>query len=274
MHIESIKELKAKTKEMKLSALKMCEKSEEGYPSSGFSCAEIMTVLYYHVMKIDPDNPKWADRDRFIMSKGHGSTILYPILKDLGFINQEVYDSYLKLGGDIGLMLKPTVPGVDCVGGSLGMGMGVACGHALSAKLNRQSYLTFCIIGDGECSEGSIWEAAMFAGKYKLNNLITFLDRNYVCKTDLVDNLIKLEPVEDKWRSFGWDVVHIDGHDIGMILDTLKYVRMMRNQNPLMIIADTVKGKGVDFMENAPLWHGAMPKKEKFTDAYSQIEQE
>lgn len=274
MHLSTVLELKEKTRQMKLATLDMCKETGDGYPTSAFSCAEILTVLYYNIMRIDPQNPNWEDRDRFFLSKGHASSILYPILKDRGFFGQEVIDQYLQLGGEIGEQVRMGVPGVDCVSGSLGMGLGVAAGTALGGKMNRRKYFSFCVVGDGECSEGSIWEAAMFAGKYALNNLILFIDRNNVCKTDFTDNIIQLEPLEDKWRAFGWETRHINGHNIPEIIESLSDIRSMRHQKPLAIIADTIKGNGVDFMSNDALWHGVMPKGEQFENAYLQISNE
>ncbi|WP_312939682.1 transketolase [Oscillibacter sp.] len=273
MYLATVEELNAKTREMKLATLKMCEKTGIGYPSSSFSCAEILIALYYHVMELHPEDPNWRERDRFVFSKGHASSILYPILKDIGFFGQEVLDGYMQLGGQIGLMLKPTIPGVECVGGTLGIGFGVACGMALGLKMDRIDRYVFTIIGDGESSEGSIWEAAMFAGKNRLNNLIAFTDRNYLCKTDFTENLIQLEPLEDKWAAFGWDVKRIDGHNMASILSVLKDIRSFRRDKPLMIIAETVKGNGIDYMCNDPLWHGTMPKEGLLQKAYEELNQ-
>lgn len=273
MHLVTADELREKTKELKLASLKMCEKSGIGYPSSSFSCAEILVTLYYHILRYDSSNSKWSDRDRFVMSKGHGSNVLYKILQDIGFISQEDVDRYMQTNGNIGVLLETTVPGAECSGGSLGIGFGVAAGIALGAKINRQDFLTFTLIGDGESMEGSIWEAAMFAGHHRLNNLVAFLDRNYLCKTGFTEEIVQLEPLEDKWRAFGWDTRRINGHEISEIMDALAYVRAFRGSKPLMIIADTVKGNGIDYMENQPLWHGTMPKGEKLELAYQQLQQ-
>lgn len=272
MKLETIEELKTKAKEMKIAALKMCETTGVGYPSSSFSCAEILVALYYRIMNYDSKNPAWEDRDRFFMSKGHGTNVMYTILQDVGYFGREILDGYMRADGTIGVLSEANVPGVECGGGSLGIGFGMAVGSALGAKMAHKDYLTFALIGDGECMEGSIWEAAMLAGHHKLNNLVAFVDRNYLCKLGFTENILQLEPLSEKWEAFGWDAVKINGHSFEDILNTLHNVHSFPRKKPLMVIAETVKGNGIDYMVNKPLWHGQMPKGEQLKDAYSQLE--
>ena len=242
--------------EIKKRALQMCINAGVGHVTSAFSCAEVVCVLFYEVMNINPKMPDWADRDRFVMSKNHGSVITYPILHDLGFISKE--EVFLKNGSHLGIHTKLGLNGVDFCGGSLGIGLGFACGVAYSAKLSQKDYLTFCVVGDGECYEGSIWESFMFAGARKLNNLITIIDRNQLCITDFTEKMLPLDSLKNKIEAFGWDVKEINGHNLDEIRSVFSEIRN-RKEKPLCIIANTVKGNGIGFMENAPLWHGRAP---------------
>jgi transketolase len=177
----------------------------------------------------------------------------------MGFFPSEQIELFAQEGGSFGVHLQHSVPGVEITSGSLGQGFGVAAGLALGAKMNRELHMVFTLIGDGECYEGSMWETAMFASHNKLNNLVAIMDRNYLCVTDFTENLVQLEPLDEKWSSFGWEVKRINGHSFHELLDALKFVRSRRSSKPLMIIADTVKGEGIDSITNIPLWHGAAP---------------
>jgi len=241
--------------------LDMCIKAATGHVTSSMSCVEILVALYYgDIMRHDPKAPDWPDRDRIFLSKGQASQVLYTILADCGYFDPSTLNSFAQKGGKFGVHLQKDVPGVEITCGSLGQGFGIAAGVALGAKMDRDLHLVFTILGDGECYEGSIWETAMFASHNRLNNLIAFVDRNYLSVTDFTENLIALEPMEDKWRSFGWNVFRIDGHSFEEILGALKGIRLRRFDRPLVIIADTIKGHGIDFMCNQPLWHGIAPK--------------
>lgn len=253
--------LRRKSFQIRQAVLEMCIKAGTGHVTSSLSCIEVLVALYYgNILKIDPDNPKWKARDRFILSKGQASPALYAILGDLGFFNKKELSRFAQKGGRFGVHLQNDVPGVEITAGSLGQGFGVSAGLALGAKMNRQAHLVFSLLGDGECYEGSIWETAMFAAHHNLDNLIAIIDRNYLCVTDFTERLLKLEPIGEKWSSFGWEVRRIDGHCFEEIWEALAFARSERPQKPLLIIADTVKGRGIKCLSNLPLWHGVAPK--------------
>lgn len=267
-------ELKAKTQYAKEKCLELCIKAGAGHVTSAFSCAEIVAALYYGIMNIDPKNPQWEDRDRFIMSKNHASVITYPILADLGFVKEEEIETFLEEKSIYGAHSKLTINGADFAGGSLGIGLGVACGMAYSAKESKKDWLTFCIVGDGEMYEGSIWESAMFAGANHLSNLVVFVDRNHMCVTDFTDKMLSQSPLEGKWEAFNWEVRTINGHKVEEILESLSDVRNRKSDKPLCIIAETVKGNGIEFMENNVFMHGVAPKGEKAELALKQLKGE
>jgi len=260
----SIDQLKKKTNELRNMTLDMCVEAGTGHVTSSFSCAEILSVLYYgNVLRHDPKNPEWEDRDRFILSKGQASPILYTTLADRGFYPKDWLNTFCEKEGKFGVHLQKDIPGVEITAGSLGHGFGIAAGMALAAKMDKKDYLTFAMLGDGECYEGSIWETAMFASQNKLNNLIGIIDRNWQCATNFTEDSVKLEPLEDKWKSFGWHVKRIDGHSIKEISDSLKDLRVVKRTEPYMIIADTIKGKGSPYIEGKVLWHAKAPNKEE-----------
>ncbi|MBD5134312.1 MAG: transketolase [Clostridiales bacterium] len=268
----SIEELTSKTKQIKRRCLEMCVNAGIGHVTTAFSCAEIMTALYYRIMDIDASCPDWEDRDRFIMSKNHGSVITYPILADLGFIEDDDLRTFMGDGSNIGGHSKICVSGVDFSGGSLGIGLGVACGLAYGARLSGKGYKTYCLVGDGECYEGSIWEAAMFAGSNDLSNLVVILDRNGMACTDFTEHMLRQEPVKAKWEAFNWETIEIDGHNMGEVVSALEFAKQYRGKKPICIIAKTVKGNGIDFMSNNPLMHGAAPRGEQIAAAFEQID--
>jgi transketolase len=253
--------------------LEMCIKAGTGHVTSSLSCIDILVSLYHGgIMKFDPQNPDWEGRDRFILSKGQASPALYAVLADIGFFDKNELDRFAQKDGKFGVHLQHDVPGVEITSGALGHGLGIAAGMALGAKMNQELYLVYALLGDGECYEGSIWETAMFASHNKLNNLVGIIDRNYLCVTDFTENLIELEPMEDKWLSFGWDVVRVDGHSFESIIDVLNKVRSRRSSKPLVIIADTVKGEGIECISNIPLWHGAAPKGKEIENCMLDLE--
>lgn len=256
-----ISKLEKKSYEIRKTVLEMCIKAGTGHVTSSMSCIDILVALYYgNIMRYDPKNQDWKGRDRFILSKGQASPALYAILADCGYFPKKKLNGFAQKDGIFGVHLQHDVPGVEITSGSLGLGFGVGAGMALGAKMNRELYMTFALLGDGECYEGSIWETALFASHNRLNNLVAIVDRNYICATDFVENLITLEPIEEKWKSFGWDVERIDGHSFEVILDALNSVRSRRSSKPLVIIADTVKGEGIECLSDNPLWHGIAPK--------------
>jgi transketolase len=259
--MNDLKALENKALELRKGILEMCVRAGTGHVTSSFSCAEILVALYHGgIMRFRPDEPEWAGRDRFIMSKGHASPALYVLLADLGFYPKSWTKDFAQKDGHFGVLLRCDVPGVEITSGSLGHGFGIAAGLALGARMNRELHLVFTLLGDGECYEGSMWETAMFASHNKLNNLVAILDRNRLCVTDFTENVVELEPFADKWKAFGWNVLHVDGHDIGQLIDVLAPLRTRTSGQPTIIIADTVKGKGIDRISNIPLWHGMAPK--------------
>jgi transketolase len=250
----------------------MCVKAGTGHVTSSFSCAELLVGLYYGgILKFDPENPKWEGRDRLIISKGQASVILYPILADLGFFPEKELKHFNQEDGMFGVHLQYDVPGVELTVGSLGMGFGVAAGMALAAKLNKQRHMVVTLLGDGECYEGSIWETAMFAGYNRLNNLFAIVDRNWMCATEFTEDTIELNPLDEKFLSFGWDVLNIDGHSFEEILQAFDGFRSKKSTRPLVIIADTIKGKGSECLCWEPLWHGIAPKDEDAIIAKEQL---
>jgi len=265
MPITDIKELQKKARQARREVLEMCVRVNEGRVASAFSCMEILVALFNNVLRYDIKNLKWDGRDRFIMSKSPGVVGLYPILSDLGFFPSGELEKFCRLDG-----LGPygdNIPGVEAVWGALGHGWGVGAGLALAAKLDAKDFLTFVMLGDGECYEGSVWEAMMFAGHHRLDNLVAIVDRNRICTIDFTENAVRLEPFEDKWRDFGWETVTIDGHSFEAILNAFKDCRDRKSGKPLAIIANTIKGKGISLLENNPMGHVIIPTGEQIEQA-------
>ena len=226
-----------------------------GHAGGALSQVEMLVILYYHYMNIDPQNPEWEDRDRLVLSKGHGGVGYAPVLADKGYFNEEQLKEFNHTHSPFGMHLdRLKVPGVDSSTGSLGHGLPIAVGMALGARLNEKDWRTYCIIGDGECNEGSIWEGAMAAAHYGLSNLTAFVDRNRLCLDGEVEKIMSLEPLKDKWISFGWNTLEVDGHDYRQLGEAIENAHQTTDK-PTIIIANTVKGKGVDFMEEVPAWH-------------------
>jgi transketolase len=232
---------------------------------------EILTVLYHRILNVDPRNPKDPDRDRFILSKGHAGVALYSVLAQRGFIEE----SLLKTYGNSGTLLGGhpdmyKVPGVEASTGALGHGFPFGVGMALAGKIDGKNYRTFVLLGDGECQEGTIWEAAMFAPQQKLDNLIAIIDYNKLQALDRLENIVSLEPFTDKWRAFGWEVREVDGHDLSQLVETFASAPFVMDK-PNLVVAHTVKGKGVSFMENVPIWHYRMPGDEEMKIACKEL---
>ncbi len=265
--------LRDKCNELKRLMLKMCIDAGTGHVSSSLSCAEILTALFYGgVLRFDPKQMDWPDRDRFLLSKAQASPMLYTVLADLGYYPESDLKKFAQSDGPFGVHLQKSVPGAEITCGSLGHGFGVAAGMAQAAKMDRANHLIFTLLGDGELYEGSIWETAIFAAHNRLNNLVAIVDRNFQCTLDFTESSLALEPLEEKWASFGWNVCRVDGHSINEILVALKGIRSRPSAQPLMIIADTVKGAGVDLMACVPLWHGTAPTGEEAKRAMEQLE--
>jgi len=255
-----IEYLESKALWLRQQILKMTCGAGAGHVAPSFSCTEILACLYQGgILRVDPKNPKWPDRDRFILSKGQAAVALYAVLADMGFFPVEELPTFTKQGSRLGGHTEDTIPGVEAFTGSLGHGLPIAAGLALAAKMDRKDYITVVLHGDGECHEGSVWEAAMFVAYHRLNNLVVIIDRNGLSATDYIEDYLKLSPLDQKWKSFGWDVVVIDGHSISELLNILSKVRNRKSSKPLAIIAETVKGKGLSFIENRPIWHYRIP---------------
>jgi transketolase len=245
------------------SVLETCLRAGTGHLTSSLSCVEILVALYHGgLLRFDPQRPDWEGRDRFIMSKGQASPALYAVLADLGFFDPRDLELFAQQGGRMGVHLQQDVPGVEITSGSLGLGLGIAAGLALGAAMDGEGHRVFALLGDGECDEGSIWEAAMFAAHHRLGNLTAVIDRNGLCVTDFTEKIVALEPLEDKWRAFGWQVLRIDGHSLGALADALAVRGAPGSSPPLMVIADTIKGAGIPCISNIPLWHGQVPSGE------------
>ncbi len=256
----SIYQLKKKTNWVRNTVLEMGIKAGAAHLAPAFSCTEILVALYYGgILRFDPANPDWEERDRFILSKGQAAIALYAVLADLGFFPVSELNFFTRAGSRLGGHTENTMPGVEAFTGSLGHGLSIAAGLALAAKIDKKKYLAVALLGDGECHEGSVWEAAMFSAHHKLNNLIAIVDNNGLSAIDFIKKYIQLDPLADKWRAFGWDVKTINGHSFKEILQALKGIRARKPRKPLVIIAKTVKGKGVSFMENNPIWHYRIP---------------
>ncbi len=268
---DRIEELKHIARELKVDALKMIYHRGQGHPGGTFSAAEIVTALYFHHLRIRPDDPEWKERDRFILSKGHASAILYAALVRLGYFTE----SEIERWGEIGCCLQGhpdmnKTPGVDMSTGCLGHGISIATGLCLISRLKRSDSRTYVLVGDGECQSGIIWEGVMLAAKYRLANLITILDYNQVQLDGTLDEILPMEPINDKWASFGWNVIEIDGHDIGQVLDALQKASNATDM-PTVIIAHTIKGKGVSFMEGKAEWHGKVPSEDEMKLAIEEL---
>jgi transketolase len=245
-----------------------------GHPGGSLSEVDILTVLYFHIMRVDPNSPKWPQRDRFILSKGHGAVGLYATLVERGFFSANLLDTF----GCIDSLLqvhpdKHLTPGVELSSGALGQGLSVSLGLALAARLDGATHRVYCLLGDGECQEGQVWEAAEAAAHYNIDNLTVILDYNRVQLMGPVDEIMEVAPMPDKWRSFNWYVIEVDGHDFQALIGALELSQTVKGK-PTIIIARTVKGKGVSYMEGQSSWHGKPPNKEQLEQALRELEGE
>lgn len=265
-------ELKEKAKWVRRQVLEMIVSAGKGHIGGAFSCADILVALYYgNILNFDPKNPDWDGRDRFILSKGHSCVALYAILADLGFFPISELKSFAKEDSILEGHPHRGIPGIEADTGSLGHGLGIGAGLALSAKMDKKDWLTVVLLSDGECHEGSTWEAAMFASHHNLNNLVAIVDRNWQCSTDFTEDCIQLESLAEKWRAFGWDVWDVNGHSIRQLIDAFEDFRLRDSTKPLLIIANTVKGKGVSFMEGKVEWHHGVPKGNELEKAREEL---
>ena len=266
----SLDELNTIARELRRDAIEMIFTAGSGHPGGSLSEIEILTTLYFLVLNHDPGNPTWPERDRFILSKGHASPGFYTVLAKCGYFPREELWTFRKINSRIQGHTHIMTPGVEMNSGSLGQGLSFAVGTALAANLDKKKHRAYVLLGDGECDEGQIWEAAMSAAHYKLDNLTAFVDRNRIQNDRFTSQVMELEPLAAKWRAFGWKVLEVDGHDIAQIFDAAGKARRTRGR-PTVIIAHTVKGKGVSFMENNPDFHGKAPTKDEYEQALREL---
>ncbi len=265
-----IQSLKGKAIQFRREILEVLNLAGSGHPGGSLSAVEIFISLYFYKMQHNPASPQWAERDRLIVSKGHCSPVTYVTLANAGYFPKEELKTFRKLGTRLQGHVHVKAPGVEFNTGSLGHGLSVANGIALGAKLLKKNFKTYCLLGDGEIQEGSVWEAAMGASHYKLDNLCAIVDYNKVQENGPVNEIKNLEPLKEKWESFGWHTEEIDGHNFSEIIAALDEADTVKGK-PTVIIANTVKGKGISFMEGKAGWHGKAPNKEQLQQALAEL---
>ncbi|MGI6776470.1 MAG: transketolase [Acetivibrionales bacterium] len=272
MDKDKLKELKKIAARIRKHVINEVFSAASGHPGGSLSCTDILTVLYFSAMRIDPENPKWEDRDRFVLSKGHCSPALYGTLAERGFFPVEELEGFRHI--DSHLQGHPSLkdtPGVDMTTGSLGQGISAAVGMAIAGKVDGKDYRVYSILGDGEVQEGQVWEACMAAAHYKLDNLTAFLDHNGLQIDGKITDVMSPEKVEDKFKAFGWNTIVIDGHDMEQIMGAIEKAKAVKGM-PTMIVAETIKGKDVSFMENEAGWHGTAPNQEQRDKAIAELD--
>jgi len=268
----SVKEMGAVAKRLRRHIISMTGKAGSGHPGGSLSAVEIVTALYFGWLRYNPKDPRWSDRDRFILSKGHAAPLLYAALAECGYFPVEKLstlrqlDSYLQGHTD-----RTVTPGVEMSAGSLGQGLSFAIGVALAGRLNSQEYRVYVLLGDGECDEGQVWEAAMAAAHFKLDNLVAIVDNNGQQIDGWNRDVMNLDPFNKKWQAFGWHVIEVDGHNLPQLIDAFNQAKLVKGQ-PAVIIAHTIKGKGVSFMENNPDFHGKAPTAAEVEIALKELE--
>ena len=267
----SVVELKTMAQLVRRDIIEMVSEAKAGHPGGSLSATDIVTALYFRIMQVDPANPDWPDRDRFVLSKGHACPVWYAALAERGFFDKAHLKTLRKLNSILqGHADMRKTPGVDMTVGSLGQGISAAVGMALGGKLRHQDFHVWVLVGDGECQEGSVWEAAMAGAKWKLDNLTVIVDKNGLQNDTFVNDVMPVDPLPEKWEAFGWNVIEMDGHDMAAIVDTFESIKSIKNI-PTVVIAKTVKGKGVSFMENVPVWHGKAPNPEETAIALGEL---
>lgn len=269
---ELVEGLRVQAQHVREAILRMVYAANSGHCGGSLSAADIVTALYFHIMRIDPQHPSWEDRDRFILSKGHACPVLYSALALRGYFPQEELGTLRAM--DSRLQGHPDMrktPGLDATTGSLGQGLSLGVGMALGAKLGGKAYRVYVLMGDGETNEGQIWEAAACAVKYRLDNLVAIVDKNGLQNDGPTDAIMPMGSLAEKWRAFGWDVVEIDGHDMAQIVGALDEAKERSHGKPTAIIAKTVKGKGVSYMENVVEWHSGAPTDMELDIALAEI---
>ncbi len=266
-----IKDLEKIARKVRYKIVKMVGLAKSGHPGGSLSATDIIVALYFKIMNYSPDNPYKKDRDRFVLSKGHAAPALYAVLSELGIIEEEELWKLRRLEGKLQGHPSMDTPGVEICTGSLGQGFSAAVGMALGCRLDKLNNYVYVLLGDGECQEGIVWEAAMAAAHYKLDNLIAFIDRNKLQIDGCTEDVMSLGDIKAKFEAFGWDVFEIDGHNFEEIINTVEKAKTLKNGKPKMIIAYTIKGKGVSFMENNVGFHGKAPNEEQLKQALEEL---
>jgi transketolase len=267
----SVPELDKMARQLRRDVITMIATAGSGHPGGSLSAADIVTALYFKAMRHDPKNPQWPDRDRFVLSKGHAAPILYAALAECGYFPVEELSTLRKLDSRLqGHTDRTLTPGVEMSAGSLGQGLSYGIGIALAGRLDKRDYQVYVLLGDGECEEGQVWEAAMFAPHHKVDNLTAIIDHNDLQLDGRVCDIMGIEPLADKWRAFNWHVLKINGHDIKEILQALKKAREVKGK-PTVIIAHTIKGKGISFMEGNVDFHGKAPNPQETEQALKEL---
>ena len=271
MKLESVEDLENQEKLIRRGVIDQVYKAGSGHPGGSLSISDIMTVLYFNELNIDEKNPKWEDRDRVVLSKGHCVPALYSCLANRGFFDVSELAGFRKIESSLqGHPDMTKVPGVDMSTGSLGQGLSVAVGMAIAGKLDKRDYRVYCLLGDGEIEEGEVWEAAMSANKYKLDNLCVIVDNNNLQIDGTIEEVMSSYPIDEKFKSFGFQIIKIDGHNIEEIKSAFEVAKNVK-EKPVCIIAKTIKGKGVSFMENKVEWHGKAPNEEQYKIAMEEL---
>ena len=271
MKITDINELEEISKNVRRNIVEEVYGANSGHPGSSLSCVEILTVLYFNQMNIDPENPKMENRDKLVLSKGHASPALYSVLAQRGYFKTEELKEFRKLGSRLqGHPDVKKLPGIDMSAGSLGQGLSSACGMAIANKLKKNNDRVYCILGDGEIEEGQIWEAAMTASHYKLDNLCVIVDNNNLQIDGKIEDVLSPYPIDKKFESFGFEVFKCNGHNINELNSTFDKAKEIKDK-PSVIIAKTIKGKGISYMENKAEWHGKAPNEEEYNKAINEL---
>ncbi|PAE10424.1 transketolase [Niallia circulans] len=265
-----IKKLERKAAEIRMAVIDMVYEAGTGHTGSSLSNTDILTVLFYEVMKNDPANPNWEERDRYIQSKGHAVESYWAVLADKGYFPKEELKTFSKFNTRLIGHPNNKVPGVEMNTGALGHGLSISVGMALAAKMDHKDYRVFTLMGDGELAEGSVWEAAMAASQYKLDNLVGIVDRNRLQITGSTDDVMSNEPLDKKWESFGWDVIEVDGNDIAELVQVFHSIPKTEGK-PTIILANTIKGKGISFAEHEAGWHHHVPSQEEYELAMKEL---
>ena len=274
MRLESVEDLAKMANKIRIGIIEAVYSAQSGHPGGSLSIADILAVLYFNEMNIDPKNPQKEDRDRFVLSKGHCAPALYSTLANRGYFDTEELKTLRKIDSIMqGHPDMKHIPGVDMTTGSLGQGLSAANGMAIAGKLNKKDYRVYCIVGDGEIEEGQIWEAAMASSKYKLDNLCLIVDNNNLQIDGTIEEVMSSYPIDEKFRSFGFEVININGNSIPEILEAFRKAKTIKGK-PTAIIAKTIKGKGVSFMENQVGWHGKSPNEEQYKMAMQELRQQ